>query len=310
MRLNNINLNRLRAFHVVHDLRGVRSAAEKLHVTPGAVSTAIKTLEGELGKDLFIRVGHDLVPTRAAKMLFATVCGELGELDETLARLEGDDVLDGTLRVGAPNGFGVQQVVPHIAAFSARHPESRFVLRLGTPDRLVPLLRKGDLDMVVVPRRVATSSSAPWLTITTLPFGYAPRLVCSADTWNEHLRRRRSYARFIALPHVALWDGRRRIIDWYGKNFRRKPAITVALEVDNLFAAISAVMRGPWLAVLPDDCVVEQLAARELIDLHPKQKQRQQPYALLRLAGRPQFAIERHFVEQLMSIKGLLSAIR
>ena len=44
MKLHDINLNRLRSFYIVHRERGVRKAAKRLHLTPGAVSYTHLTL--------------------------------------------------------------------------------------------------------------------------------------------------------------------------------------------------------------------------------------------------------------------------
>ena len=93
--------------------------------------------------------------------------------------------------------------------------------------------------------------------------------------------------------------GAERIAAWYQRHFRRKPAIAIALEVDNLFAAVSAVHHGPWAALLPDDVIADDLASGALVDLFPKRRQRPSGYDLLRLAGRAPLHLERRFIARL-----------
>jgi LysR family glycine cleavage system transcriptional activator len=56
----------LRAFEAIARTGSVRKAALELHVTPGAVSQQLKTLEADLGVDLVRREGNALALTEAA----------------------------------------------------------------------------------------------------------------------------------------------------------------------------------------------------------------------------------------------------
>ena len=57
------SLNALRAFDAVARLGSVTAAAEALHVTHGAVSRQLRTLEAHFGTPLFDKSGRGLVLT-------------------------------------------------------------------------------------------------------------------------------------------------------------------------------------------------------------------------------------------------------
>ena len=73
----------LGCFVKVYELGSIHKAAEKIFVTPQAVSKMIKKLEDELGRSLFARSPHGLQPTvyahklhdiRRSKISDAAIC--------------------------------------------------------------------------------------------------------------------------------------------------------------------------------------------------------------------------------------------
>ena len=63
------SLNALRAFEAVVRRGSVADAANALHVTPGAVSKQIRSLEAQMGIVLLVRDGRGVHPTRAGVRL-------------------------------------------------------------------------------------------------------------------------------------------------------------------------------------------------------------------------------------------------
>ncbi len=75
------DLNQLRTFVVLYELRSLTATAEFLHVTQPTVSYTLARLRERFGDDLFRREGHVMVPTTRATQLF-------GPLHEALAQIE------------------------------------------------------------------------------------------------------------------------------------------------------------------------------------------------------------------------------
>src|SRR5438477_8967932 len=64
-----VDLRQLEVFLGVIEHRTVTRAAEKLYVSPGAVSLQLQNLAAELNTQLFVRSGKNIVPTPAAARL-------------------------------------------------------------------------------------------------------------------------------------------------------------------------------------------------------------------------------------------------
>ena len=90
-----LNLHHLRYFHAIAQAGGLVKAADRLNVSPSAVSVQLQALEAQLGHDLFERRGRQLVLTEAGRM--------------ALERAEGQAVND---LGGAPSGQAVSADQP------------------------------------------------------------------------------------------------------------------------------------------------------------------------------------------------------
>ena len=97
-----MEIQQVRSFLAAARLGGIAKAAEAIHRTQPAVTSAVKALERELGVKLFERRGRRVALTPAGEAL-ATEAGPALDrwegLKERLAeRLEGE--VQGTLRIG------------------------------------------------------------------------------------------------------------------------------------------------------------------------------------------------------------------
>ena len=86
-------LQTLRAFEAAARLLSMTRAAEELHLTHGAISRHIRTLEDDLGTPLFLRLTRRIVLTAAGAEFHAVVARLLGELASKAQRLRGDATL-------------------------------------------------------------------------------------------------------------------------------------------------------------------------------------------------------------------------
>jgi DNA-binding transcriptional LysR family regulator len=103
--LSRIDLNLLVLFEIVFQERHVGRSAERLHLSPSAISHGLGRLRTLLGDPLFLKTPKGVVPTERASQLAPTVA-------EILARIRG--------------------VVSSAAPFDPRHSTRRFVI--GAPD--------------------------------------------------------------------------------------------------------------------------------------------------------------------------------
>lgn len=91
-------------------------AAERLFLTPAAVSLRIRTLEAELDQPLFVRTGRRVIPTAAAAVLANRVREALDVITEALTEFQ---AATPPLRVTATPTFASRWLVPRLARYPA-----------------------------------------------------------------------------------------------------------------------------------------------------------------------------------------------
>lgn len=115
-------LSALLAFEAVARRLSFSRAAEELHVTPGAVSQQVRSLEELLGHTLFERTSRSVVLTGAARRMLPDVQVGL----QALSRVT-DPVIptaaERSLTISVAPSFASKWLLPRLPAFSERHPE-------------------------------------------------------------------------------------------------------------------------------------------------------------------------------------------
>ena len=149
--MSTADLNQLRTFVVLYELRSVTAVAERLHVTQPTVSYTLRRLRERFGDELFRREGHDMVPTSRATQLFGPLQEALAQIDATVddspefvpARFEGELVLGLT-------SIGEQTFLPPIMTALARESARPHlqVERLDS-DRVEEALVRGTIDLAI-----------------------------------------------------------------------------------------------------------------------------------------------------------------
>ncbi len=111
----------LRVFEVAARHGSFTRAAEELHVTHGAISHRIKSLEAQLRVALFQRRGNNMVLTDDGTKLFASVNLAIGEISRGIERLGGKSERS-ELTVSLLPVMAARWLIPRLSGFHARHP--------------------------------------------------------------------------------------------------------------------------------------------------------------------------------------------
>lgn len=120
-------LNALRAFESAARLGSVSRAAAELHVTHGAVSRHIRTLEDALGQSLFERDGRGLALTAAGARLRDAAGDAFAGLQTAWAALRRDG-LPSALVLGCPGSLLARWVIPRLERLAGDLPELKLHL--------------------------------------------------------------------------------------------------------------------------------------------------------------------------------------
>jgi DNA-binding transcriptional LysR family regulator len=146
-----IDLTRLQAFIYAAENLSFSEAARHLHVTQPTISHHIKSLEKELGVELFLRTGHTLKLTNAGRLLLPwahKLVHQAIEVQELMASLQ--EKIVGQLRVACSTTAG-KYILPQLAArFCQRFPGIKVSILSCTQPNIVPGLLEGEANLAVV----------------------------------------------------------------------------------------------------------------------------------------------------------------
>lgn len=126
-------------------------AAERCHVSQPTLSVAIKKIEGELRAPLFERSSAELRLTNLGERIVEQAQRVLIEslrLDELAT--QGRDPLKGNLRVGVIYTIAPYLLPQLVPALHRRAPEMPLFLKEDFTANLVPALKAGELDVIVL----------------------------------------------------------------------------------------------------------------------------------------------------------------
>ena len=146
-----MTLNELRYIVAVARERHFGHAAEACFISQPTLSVAVKKLEEELGVSLFERRKGEVSVTPVGQRIVEQaqrVLEEAGNIRQ-IAR-QGQDQLDGALRLGAIYTIG-PYLLPHlIPRLAARAPKMPLVIEENYTASLAEKLKRGELDVILI----------------------------------------------------------------------------------------------------------------------------------------------------------------
>ena len=146
-----MTLNELRYIVAVARERHFGRAAEACFISQPTLSVAVKKLEEELGISLFERRKGEVSVTPIGEQVVSQaqrVLEEAGNI-RRIAR-QGQDQLDGPLRLGAIYTIGpylLPQLIPELAQ---RAPKMPLIIKESYTSDLAEKLRRGELDVIIL----------------------------------------------------------------------------------------------------------------------------------------------------------------
>jgi DNA-binding transcriptional LysR family regulator len=141
----------LRSFVAVADSGNFTRAAERLHLTQSTVSQQLRRLEESLGCRLLDRSQRQVVATAEGEQLLGYARRILA-LQEEAAEVLRHQPGSGVLRLGVPEDFAAERLMPVLAEFSAAHPGVRLEVTSGLSGELLRLYQGSDFDLLLVKR--------------------------------------------------------------------------------------------------------------------------------------------------------------
>lgn len=252
-------LNALRAFAACAAAASFRGAAERLHVTPSAVSHQIRQLEEFLGLELFERTTRRVRLTPAGEAYLPPVREALALIEtatDQLARQRGRQ----RLTVSVPSSYAMGWLMPRLPRFQLAYPDIE--LRLDMSGEYVDL-RASDVDLAL---RYSKKADFPGLAAHHL-FDEELIVVCR-PALSDRLEAAPEALREERLVEVSYRLGQWR--EWFAAAGLAGAMPELALRVDYDTVAVDAALDGLGVALVPQPLVRSHLADGRLKSPFPE----------------------------------------
>lgn len=259
-----MNLNRLAYFAAVVDAGSFTRAAERLGITKAVVSQQVAHLEQDLRTSLLVRTTRRVHPTEAGRMFHVRCVMILREAEDAFDELAQAAVEPtGTLRITAPNDYGIAVVVPIVTAFTGRYPGCRVEQTLS--DQTMDLT-SGKIDMAIRVGWLADSS------LQARKIGSFRQLLVGAPTFADQIAAAHDPKDLAALPFIANMALREPLQCQFSRGDleRRTVRMQASIAIDTTPGVLAAVRAGGGLSVLPDFLVADDLASGRLSHALPE----------------------------------------
>ncbi|MQS76199.1 LysR family transcriptional regulator [Companilactobacillus halodurans] len=140
----------LRYFVTIAREQNMSKAARMLHVSQPALSKQISELEAELGIKLFERKHRHIQLTQEGYYLLERAEEIIGLVNKTTYNLQKQDVVSGTLDIGAGESIAIKYVMEAVKNILHKYPEVHINLHSGDGEEILSELDSGVLEFGVI----------------------------------------------------------------------------------------------------------------------------------------------------------------
>lgn len=155
-----MNLSDLRVFLAVARHSSLLAAAEQLHLTPSAVSKALRRLEDSLSSELFDRSTRQLILNSAGKLLLERGQHLMALAEQTAADLQGASARV-ELNIGGP-ALLLWRDGPRLAQQLRAASQGTVQLQAMYEEDALRALARGELNVAIVTGAVIDGAGAHW----------------------------------------------------------------------------------------------------------------------------------------------------
>jgi len=256
-----VTLRQLRVFEAVVRLGSVTRAAEDLHMSQSAASTALKEFQSALDRPaLFKRSGRTLIATQEARAIHALALNAIN-VAKDIESPEHVGELKGTIFIGATHQIAEQILPSLLNEFRRIHPQVQINLFVGGTEEIIIRLSNLDIEIALMEAvtrapdtRMIAWRRAHWTIFTAPSHPLAKkRKITFADIERcEWAIPPRSSATNVRL--VMALEG-------YVEKFK------IAFEINNNITLREIVKGGTTIGLLPDYLIAEDVKNKRLVPL-------------------------------------------
>lgn len=149
-----MDIHRLLVFCKVVELQSFTKAADAVSLTQPTVSEHIRALEDLLGEKLIDRLGREILPTPAGRILYQYAREIIHLRDKAIQALEKfKGNLSGTLHIGGSTIPGTYLLPNLIGTFKTNYPSIQIILKIGSSGDIVKRILDGSIEFGMIGAR-------------------------------------------------------------------------------------------------------------------------------------------------------------
>lgn len=252
-----ITLRQLEVFAEVLKSGSTTQASQMLALSQSAVSAALADLEGQLGVQLFDRVGKRLVINEHGRLLYPRVVGLLEQAGE-IEQLFRED--NGAIRVYASSTIGNYILPVMIARYRRDFPTLPLEMSVGNSQDVINAVAdfRVDIGLIEGPSHMTELVTEPWLEDELVVFAAPSAPLLTKPVTLESLAAQQWILR-------EKGSGTREIVDYL--LLSHLPQFHLGMELGNSEAIKHAVRHGLGISCLSRRVIEEQLETGSLVEV-------------------------------------------
>lgn len=252
-----ITLRQLEVFAEVLKSGSTTQASQMLALSQSAVSAALSDLEGQLGVQLFDRVGKRLVVNEHGRLLYPRVVGLLEQAVEVEQLFKEDN---GAIRVYASSTIGNYILPEMIAHYRRDFPNLPLEMSVGNSQDVINAVAdfRVDIGLIEGPSHMTELVTEPWLEDELVVFAPPSAPLLQQPVTLESLAQQQWILR-------EKGSGTREIVDYL--LLSHLPQFHLGMELGNSEAIKHAVRHGLGISCLSRRVIAEQLETGSLVEV-------------------------------------------
>ncbi|MFP2503975.1 MULTISPECIES: DNA-binding transcriptional regulator YeiE [Buttiauxella] len=252
-----ITLRQLEVFAEVLKSGSTTQASQMLALSQSAVSAALSDLEGQLGVQLFDRVGKRLVVNEHGRLLYPRVVGLLEQAIEVEQLFKEDN---GAIRVYASSTIGNYILPEMIAHYRRDFPNLPLEMSVGNSQDVINAVAdfRVDIGLIEGPSHMTELVTEPWLEDELVVFAPPSAPLLQQPVTLESLAQQQWILR-------EKGSGTREIVDYL--LLSHLPQFHLGMELGNSEAIKHAVRHGLGISCLSRRVIAEQLETGSLVEV-------------------------------------------
>ena len=147
----NIDFELYRIFYVVANHSNITKASEELSISQPAISKSIKSLEEQLGGQLFVRTKRGVVLTEEGKEFYNYIKKAIEYISNAENKFtELINLETGCIKIGISTTLTKEFLLPYLEEFHSLYPKIDIQIITNLTSELIPKLRNGLIDIVIL----------------------------------------------------------------------------------------------------------------------------------------------------------------